>query len=387
MMFLVGFIACNKAQEAEPENPPKLKKPIDVPYLKGNWKMVNSNFIGKLPYDEMIGFAIGDKCYFGLEGNPLGNFMNDLWEYDVKANKWQFKTSFVGTKRGGGAINLVLNDKFYYGLGEQNNGKGSLFYQKDIWEYNTFSNQWSKKTEIPQHYGRASAFAFSLENKIFVGGGTLVIDSTLLDKSIMRKSNTTLSGTNNPKDIIAVYTDFWEYDIASNIWSKKNNTPFFDTHGFRAFSVKNKAYVISSIGQIWLYDKEKDTWLKKSKSPRSKCFDDWMWRIEPNRSLIAVVDDKVYMASSSIQTFTMYDNSRMCPEGMENADFWEYNTTTDTWQKICEPDINTLVRFSSVCSIKDKIYFLGATYYKGFNNDRSVIESKTFELWELNLEK
>src|SRR5690349_24668286 len=79
------------------------------------------------------------------------------------------------------AFTFTINDKVYVG-----GGWNGLTYQIDFWEFDPALNKWTQKANLPSR--RYGAFAFSVNGKGYMGGGD-----------------------NN----LSFQNDFWEYDPAS----------------------------------------------------------------------------------------------------------------------------------------------------------------------------
>ena len=180
---------------------------------------------------------------------------------------------------------------------------GFLFIQActkdDVGDLNAFASPdqdvnnaslsgWTQFAASPT--GRSSAFGLSIGNKGYVGGG---IGTTTGD-------------------------DFWEYDPASNKWTRKADFP----GGLRlwaiSFSIGNKGYVGSGLlarGQgnpvpldFWEYDPSTDVWTRKADLPEKP--------FTANATTAFSIGDKGYVGIS-------------CGE----VQLYEYNPDTNRWTK------------------------------------------------------
>jgi N-acetylneuraminic acid mutarotase len=170
------------------------------------------------------GFSIGSKGYLGT---GTTGFAKDFYEYDSVANKWTQKADFGGLRRSG-ALGFAIGSKGYIGMGGTYNGSTYAFGSKEFWEYDPATDSWVQKADF-SGLARSGAVGFSIGNKGYVGMG-----------------NTISGGTQ------VTYTDFWEYDPATNIWTRKADgkarmRPV-------CFSIGNKGYV--GLG----FNNEKDFW-------------------------------------------------------------------------------------------------------------------------------
>jgi N-acetylneuraminic acid mutarotase len=216
------------------------------------------------------GFSIGNYGYVTL-GWPLSGSsgaLNDMWQYDPATNSWTQKASFPGTGRYN-AISFVANGKAYVGLGYKPVSNGIYEYDPatnvwtalvnpfpggartaacaftcnvggidkgyictgslnpdantnlthDLWEFTPGSTPgsgtWQVKASFPGA-GRFSAFAFSLNNKGYLGGGIGIGSS--------------------------MYNDFYEYDPIANVWITQPYFPGVNQIHAGGFTINNKGY-------------------------------------------------------------------------------------------------------------------------------------------------
>jgi len=105
--------------------------------------------------------------------------------------------------------------------------------------------------------------------------------------------------------------DFWEYDPATNTWSRKADFPFIRQGAF-TFSIGNKGYVGAGTGQpgvtdnndFWEYDPTNDKWTKKA--------------------------DYGGGLTTSAFGFSI-GNKGYAGTGSVTKAFWEYDPSNDTW--------------------------------------------------------
>ncbi|MEJ1237130.1 kelch repeat-containing protein [Chryseolinea sp. T2] len=122
----------------------------------------------------------------------------------------------------------------------------NLWTQK-WWEYNPESDAWTQKADFPGE-PRSYPITFSIANKIYVGMGSKY-DYT------------------NQKTIY--YKDFYEYDPATNSWTKKGDFPGVARSNQSIVSTESKGYLIGGddgstsaefLKDAWQYDPSTDTW-------------------------------------------------------------------------------------------------------------------------------
>jgi hypothetical protein len=117
-------------------------------------------------------------------------------------------------------------------------------------------------------------------------------------------------GTGN-KGYATFYNDWWEFDPASNQWTRKSDFPEQPDFTYSGASANGKGYV--GFGRMrthwWEYDPLTDQWVRKADFPG------------PGRisNFIFELNDKVYVGGG-------YND-----QGQVYNDFWEYNPLTDQW--------------------------------------------------------
>lgn len=182
-------------------------------------------------------FAIGTKIYF--VGGGIDNTRTDqLWEYDVSADKWTQRKSIPGGARyniaafATGGKGYALFGTTGWGLGETDYPTKSTFY-----EYEPTTDSWTQKADFPAKPRgnnitnvEFNGIATVINGRPFVGGGSG-------------------SGT--------VWSDWYEYIPSRNVWEKRANSfgaKYYCSIGNTFYSI-NDRYVQS-------YDATTDTWTK-----------------------------------------------------------------------------------------------------------------------------
>jgi hypothetical protein len=94
---------------------------------------------------------------------------------------------------------------------------------------NALPGLWKQLETFPG-VGRVRAFGFTIGNKGYILGGNAA------------------SGFN-----LRLLNDFWEYDPATDKWTRKADYPGQAAEYIRGFSINNKAYVGTGFGQRCLY--------------------------------------------------------------------------------------------------------------------------------------
>jgi N-acetylneuraminic acid mutarotase len=148
------------------------------------------------------------------------------------------KTPVNGPAARDGAIMFAIGPKFYFGAGSY----------KDFWVYNSDSNTTRRLKDIPGvKTNRSFCTGFAMNNKGYVGLG---FDSTGILKN-----------------------DLWQYDPATNIWTKKADFPGDARDGAGVFVIGNKAYICGGSNEVivysdfYAYDGLANKWTQKNDLP------------------------------------------------------------------------------------------------------------------------
>jgi len=161
---------------------------------------------------------------------------------------WKALESFIGPRLCATAV--TINEKIYAGLG-YDNGNGYSSVSSEWYEYDPATNKWTAKAAFPG-LERANAVGFVMNGKVYVGLGTNYNRNTKGD----------------------VYRDFYEYDPATNKWTKKADFAGFGRDQPFYFSIGNKGYIGTGnsdpfdastvLSDFWEYDPSTDKWTQKA---------------------------------------------------------------------------------------------------------------------------
>lgn len=233
-----------------------------------------------------VGFSVGNKGYIGT-GNGLGR-MKDFWEYDPATNTWIRKADFGGVGRGG-AVGFSIGNKGYIGTGQYAN---LGFYEKDFWEYDPAADTWTRKADFGGD-ARWGGVGFSIGNKGYIGTGRGEGYSFICRK------------------------DFWEYDPATDTWTRKADFGGIARFSATGFSIGNKGYIGTGTANekiykdFWEYDPATDTWTRKVD----------LKGVARRDSVGFSIGDKGYIGPGLFYTAPTY-------EYVYYKDFWEYEPNT-----------------------------------------------------------
>ena len=162
--------------------------------------------------------------------------------FSVNAQTWVAKKNFPGTARSRG-VAFSIGNFGYMGLGSSNT--------KDFWKYTPATDTWTTVAEFPG-VARNGAVAAVVNGKAYIGlGGT---ESFFGDPT-------------------AYFDDFYEYDPATNKWTKKASIPnggiinatyfgFDDINGGTVYVLMGQKLNKSVTAEVYAYTVSNDTWTK-----------------------------------------------------------------------------------------------------------------------------
>jgi N-acetylneuraminic acid mutarotase len=239
------------------------------------------------------GFSIGTKVYLGL-GENGGDFpVKDFWEWDQATNKWTRKANFPGYFTGR-IVSFTIGTKGY--IGTEIHWSTSVPVN-EFWEYDPATNAWTQKASIPTTPARYGAVGFSIGTKGYFGIG--------------HKDD----GMND-----SYYKDFWEWDQAINVWTRKADFEGTIRGEAVGFSIGSKGYIGTGNGdtpystEFWEWDQATDVWTRKAD-------------FGGNSRTEAVgfsIGNKGYIGTGYGGSQTSY---------LLYNDFWEWDQTTDLWTR------------------------------------------------------
>lgn len=255
-----------------------------------SWGQWNSIKDFPLNTDGSFTFVIDEKAY--VNG---GLASNDFYAYDEANNQW---TKLADVPSSGDlrawAFAFAVNGKGYVGGGSY---KTASDLEKTFWEYDPVSNKWTQKADIPTG-PRDGGFAFSIGNKGYIGAG---FDGQYL------------------------HNDMHEYDPAQNKWTAKAGFPGGPVIFPASFVLNGKAYVGTGdqggteIQQFWEYNPGTNTWAQKANFAGEK----------RQTAIGYALGNRGYIGGGMAE----YNTNR--------KDFWEYNPWNNSWSKVADADLST----------------------------------------------
>src|ERR1051325_8680825 len=213
-------------------------------FAQGTW--VQKASLPGFARGEAFHFSIGNKGYIGGGQNSSSICYQDFWEWDQPTNTWTQKANFGGGRRAE-AVSFTIANKGYVTTGW--NPVDPNLFQNDIWVYDPSANMWTQKISMPSTI-RVGASGFSIGYKGYVGLG---------------------SGGINPNFVY--FSDLWEYNSLTDIWTQKANFPPGYREQASGFSIGNKGYFtcgvdsFTNLNDLWEWDQLTNTWTQKANLP------------------------------------------------------------------------------------------------------------------------
>ncbi len=183
--------------------------PVDFEYIGGDWS--STGFFPGEYRTGAINFVIGDDLYFGL-GIHFTTVLNDFWKYNFTTRTWTMLNDFPGDPRRL-AIAFTIEDKGYVGLGSGNATNAENL--NDFWEYDAQSDTWNQLPDYPGQ-ARYASTAFSVNGVGFVGLGQTREES---------------------------FVDFYKFDPQTSGWEQISSFPGSSRSFASHFIIDEIAYV------------------------------------------------------------------------------------------------------------------------------------------------
>ncbi|WP_395632505.1 kelch repeat-containing protein [Flavobacterium sp.] len=253
----------------------------------GNW-ITSSTFDG-VARSRATSFVIQDKGYVGC-GYDGDNYLNDFWEYDINGGYWVQRADFPGVERSL-ATGFSIGNYGFIGTGYD--GENEL---KDFYKYDSTTNTWTQIANFGQDKTRRSAVGFSSDAYGYVGCG--------------------YDGTNDKKD-------FWRYDPSTDTWTELFGFGGNKRRDAVTFKINNKIYFGTgtsnglNLTDFWSFDPTDESWTKLNDITDT---DDNSF------------DNDYTITRGNAVGFTLGNYGYICT-GNPNVTTWEYNPTTDRWNK------------------------------------------------------
>jgi N-acetylneuraminic acid mutarotase len=240
----------------------------------------------------VVNFSIGTKGYVGTFGDYYSN-QNEFWEYDPSKDTWSKKRSLPDSISISGAVGFSIGSKGYIGTGRDINNRS---YSNKFWEWDQETDTWTQRADFAGA-ARQGAVGFSIGNKGYIGTGMKHVQ----DENIA----------------YVRYKDFWEWDQATNVWTKKADIGGTDRFGAVGFSIGNRGYIgagflgqATILNDFWEWDQATNVWKQKADYEGTVGY----------QGVGFSAGDKGYMG---LRNASEFDNSQAY------NDFWEFDPSSD----------------------------------------------------------
>jgi N-acetylneuraminic acid mutarotase len=242
------------------------------------------------PTDDLTSAIIADDVYIGA---PPGK--KSYWKYNIPG-KTLIRLPDLPAECAGPS-SFALGGKIYlFGFNPDSMNYSST---EGAFSYDPASGEWIDLT-LPDNISvHPFMTAFTIAGKAYIGLGSLGDDS---------------------------YSDWYEYDGATDTWTRKASFPGTLPHAFSptSFVIDDKGYVITNAGELWQYDPATDQWSQRANTPFSS-----------RTGMIAfTLEGKGYAGLGEDNSAVIYD------------DFWEYDPAADSWTKMIEAPLPLSSAFS-----------------------------------------
>ena len=193
--------------------------------------------------------TIGSKIYVG-GGNiaPGGTGSNEFYEYDTMTNVWTKKADLPGATDRSAGVAFSIGGKGYLGLGVSGYFGSASAYLADLWEYDPAANTWTAKASLPDTGRGGGVSCFVVNNKAYVVGGQI-------------------TGAGLKTD------EVYEYNPATNTWTAKAPFPGGAVTYPFVFASATKGYITAgSQGgagskKTYAYDPVANAWAPRADYP------------------------------------------------------------------------------------------------------------------------
>lgn len=245
-------------------------KPLSINTIPANVWVQLKDFPGGFGWSEPSVFVIDNKAYFGT-GEQNGTLQNKFWVYNPIMDSWKKLKDFPGVLRRQ-STSFSINDKGYMGLGRVN-----IFpYQlNDFWEYDPITDNWVEVMPFPERRSDHEP-SFVLQEKGYV----FLSDKNQLFSFDPNQGNWTSTGlfeVLNRRNYAVTFVleenafiatgrsrssgtnEFWRYDLINNEWIQKTAFPGEKRYAAFGFVIDGKGYLGGGFGAT-TFDEIRDFW-------------------------------------------------------------------------------------------------------------------------------
>jgi N-acetylneuraminic acid mutarotase len=220
---------------------------------------------------------------------------------DTVAQTWKLRQAIPNTPGSGrwGAQSFSLNNKIYVGGGYI----GGFVSRSDFWEYDPQADTWTRKANIPGALNRTGGIAFSANGKGYIGLGSSYYNTF---------QSTFLS-------------DLWQYDATADTWTQMAPLPDSARHHAACFTVADRTYVVGGTtgypylisNDVWEYDATANAWTARTPYPA----------VHIENAMAFTIGTDGYVVGGFVKQAGTTGN------GSADSATYQYNTSTHTWTR------------------------------------------------------
>ncbi|MBL7923098.1 MAG: IPT/TIG domain-containing protein [Bacteroidia bacterium] len=341
-----------------------------------------------------IAFSLNGKGYVG-QGYAAANtstitYLRDTWEYNPASNTWTQKAD-MGVSGRYGAFCFVIGNFAYAGAGFASN---SPLYRYDCWRYNPVANTWNQIANLPSTEGRYGASAFSIGSRGFVACGFKSANpaaqkdlwqyDTLTNQWTARAALPLAAQARgwacgfalNGKGYIAggvdggpsfYYNNCFEYDTTGNSWTQKASLPYSLSHS-SSFVIGNSAYLAGGYKDAGVegnpfirFNPQSNTWTPMP-APLATA---------RSRMCASVINGKMFIGPGIYGDYNYYNVTTF--PSVFRRDTWLYDPVSETWSQ--EDSFPVMRANASSFTIDSNVYVVGGV---------NASNTPQTDVWSLN---
>jgi hypothetical protein len=288
----------------------------------GNNRVFFSNYESRVIQSTSTSLTV--EIPFGDQGLPARsqvvvskkNYSYRLPDEYTILSPWQKLSDFPGGNRYG-VSTFTIGQYSYVTMGIIDNTGDS----KDVWRFNSTNNSWVKMADFPGQ-SRAFAFAFVIGGKAYVGGGGHYRYTSW--------------------DLISNLYDLWEYNPATDSWTRMQDFPSANISGKRFQATGIGQYGYFGVGNyFYRYDPSANQWTVSNSS--STFYDG---------GIAATIGGKGYFGL-----------------GVNYSLLLEFNPATNIWTQLSHSWISLQPGFGPLTSfvLKDQLYVGSHDQFASYN--------------------
>lgn len=229
------------------------------------------------------------------------------------------------------------------------NDKGYFYKAGKLWQYDPQTNTWFPKAGLPSNFKNNYNFCFTVNGKAYIG----------------------LGGDAGQELNRTEYREVWEYNPASDAWTRKKDFPGPPRALPFSFSINNTGYVgggdtasssLDNYHDFWSYNPEQDEWTKKANFPGT------LLTGIPGFS----IGDKGYV----LEAGSGNSAALFSPSGTSDHLLWQYDPASNEWKQRASLLVNGKQIIWATC------FSLGGKAYAALGTDDLDAETDKQDFWQ-----